>query len=194
MNRIALFALTACTALTAGLSASALAAPETYVIDNNHTYPKFEYVHFGYSLQQSRFDKTSGKITLDRDAKSGAADITIDTRSVNTGSELFNGHLKGESYFDVEKFPGITYKSSSFKFDGDKVTSIEGELTIKGITRPVTLTMTHFQCMPHPISKKEVCGANAVTKVKRSDFNLAKNVPNVGDEVTITIALEAGRQ
>lgn len=188
MNRIALLAL------TAGFSVSALAAPETYVIDNNHTFPKFEYVHFGYSLQQSRFDKTTGKITLDRNAKSGAADITIDTRSVNTGSELFNGHLKGDGFFEVDKFPTITYKSSSFKFDGDKVSSIDGELTVKGITKPVTLTMTHFLCMPHPMSKKEVCGANAVTKVKRSDFNLGKYVPNVGDEVTITIALEAGKQ
>ncbi len=181
-------------ALAASLSMPAFAAPETYVIDNNHTYPKFEYLHFGYSLQQSRFDKTTGKITLDRDAKSGAADITIDTRSVNTGSELFNGHLKGDGFFEVEKFPTITYKSSSFKFDGDKVASIDGELTIKGISKPVTLTMTHFHCMPHPLSKKEVCGANAVAKVKRSDFNLAKYVPNVGDEVSLSIAIEAGKQ
>ena len=87
--------------------------------------------------------------------------------------------MKADGFFDVDKFPSITYKSTSFKFDGDKVASIEGELTIKGITKPVTLTMTHFHCMPHPISKKEVCGANAVTKVKRSDFNLAKTGPTL---------------
>ena len=131
MKRIAILAI------TAGLGFPALAAPETYLIDNLHTYPKFEYSHFGYSIQQSRFDKTSGKITIDRAAKTGAADITIDTRSVNTGSDLFNGHLKGDVFFDVEKFPDITFKSSSFKFDGDKVASIDGELTVKGITRPV---------------------------------------------------------
>ena len=188
MKRIAILAI------TAGLGFPALAAPETYLIDNLHTYPKFEYSHFGYSIQQSRFDKTSGKITIDRATKTGAADITIDTRSVNTGSDLFNGHLKGDVFFDVEKFPDITFKSSSFKFDGDKVASIDGELTVKGITRPVTLNVTNFQCAPHPSTKKDVCGANAMTKVKRSDFSLAKYVPNVGDDVTISIAIEVGKQ
>ena len=188
MKRIALLAL------SAGLSIPALAAPETYVIDNNHTYPKFEYVHFGYSVQQSRFDKTSGKVTIDRTAKTGSVDITIDTKSVNTGSDAFNGHLKGDGFFEVDKFPTITYKSTSVKFDGDKPATIEGNLTVKGITKPVTLTLTGFNCMPHPISKKDVCGANAVAKVKRSDFNLSKYVPNVGDEVTLSIAIEAGKE
>ena len=102
--------------------------------------------------------------------------------------------MKGDVFFDVEKFPDITFKSSSFKFDGDKVASIDGELTVKGITRPVTLNVTNFQCAPHPSTKKDVCGANAMTKVKRSDFSLAKYVPNVGDDVTISIAIEVGKQ
>ena len=187
MKRIAMLAV------TAGFAITASAAADTYVIDNLHTFPKFEYSHFGYSIQQSRFDKTSGTITIDRAARTGAADITIDTRSVNTGSELFNGHLKDDRYFDVEKFPAITYKSAAFKFDGDQLSSIDGELTVKGITRPVTLTLTNFQCRTHPLSKKDVCGANAVTKVKRSDFNLARGVPNVGDDVTISIVIEAGK-
>ena len=181
-------------AVTAGFSIAALAAPETYVIDNNHTFPKFEYSHFGYSLQQSRFDKTGGKITLDRTAKTGLADITIDTKSINSGSELFNGHLKGDGFFDVEKFPTITYKSTGFKFDGDKPVAIDGNLTVKGITKPVTLTLTGFHCMPHPMSKKDACGANATAKVKRSEFNLAKFVPNVGDDVTLSIAVEAAKE
>ena len=188
MKRLAILAL------TGGLAIPAVAAPEIYVLDNLHTFPKFEYSHFGYSIQQSRFDKSSGKITLDRVAKTGAADITIETASVNTGSELFNGHLKGDGFFDVEKFPTITYKSANFKFDGDKIVAIDGELTVKGITKPVTLTLTNFRCAPHPVSKKDVCGANAVSKVNRSDFNLAKYVPNVGDEVTISIVIEAGKQ
>ena len=181
-------------ALAVGFSIPALAVPETYVIDNNHTFPKFEYSHFGYSLQQSRFDKTSGKITIDRAAKTGSAEITIDTRSVNTGNETFNGHLKGDVFFDVEKFPTITYKATRFKFEGDKPVAIDGDLTVKGITKPVTLTLTAFNCMPHPMLKKDVCGANATAKVKRSEFNLAKYVPNVGDDVTISIAVESVKE
>jgi len=188
MKRIAILAL------ASGLAIPALAAPETYVIDGGHTYPKFEYSHFGYSLQQSRFDKTSGKITIDRVAQAGSADIIIDAKSVNTGFDVFNGHLKADGFFDVEKFPTLSYQSTRFKFEGDKLGAIEGNLTVKGITKPVTLTVTHFQCMPHPISKKDACGANATAKVKRSDFNLGKYVPNVGDEVTLSIAVEAVRE
>ena len=188
MTRIALLAV------TAGLCIPALAAPETYVIDNKHTFPKFEYIHLGYSLQQSRFDKTSGKITIDRAAKTGSADITIDTTSVNTGYDVFNGHLKGDGYFDVEKFPTITYKATRFKFDGDKPVAIDGDLTVKGITKPVTLTLTGFNCMPNPMTKKETCGANAISKVRRSEFNLAKGVPHVGDEVSLSIVVEAVKE
>ncbi len=180
--------------LAAGFGAPAFSAVDTFIIDSNHTYPKFEYSHFGYSLQQSRFDKTSGKIMLDRAGKTGSADITIDTKSINTGYDVFNGHLKGDGFFDVEKFPAIGYKSTSFKFDGDKLVAIEGNLTVKGITKPVTLAVTALSCMPHPMTKKDGCGANATAKVKRSDFNLGKYVPNVGDEVTLTIAVEAFRE
>ena len=186
--------LSALTVITAGLSLSAIsafAAPETYVMDANHTFAKFEYSHMGYSLQQSRFDKTSGKFTIDRAAKTGSVDVTIDTKSVNTGSEMFNGHLKGDDFFAVDKFPTATFKSTSVKFDGDKPASIDGNLTIKGVTKPVTLTMTGFMCMPHPMMKKDACGGNATAKIKRSDFGLSKYVPNVGDEVTLTISVEA---
>ena len=148
----------------------------------------------GFSTQQSRFDTTTGKVIIDRVAKSGSLDVTIDTKSVNTGSELFNGHIKGEDYLNVEKFPAITFISSSFKFDGDKVTAIAGDLTIKGVTKPVTLAVSSFNCAPHPFTKKEVCGANASTKIKRSDFNAGKNAPAVSDEVTLNIVVEAVKE
>ncbi|MEP7155966.1 MAG: YceI family protein [Betaproteobacteria bacterium] len=186
--------LSALTVITAGLSISATAAPETYVMDANHTFAKFEYSHMGYSVQQSRFDKTSGKFTLDRAAKTGSVDVTIDTKSVNTGSEMFNGHLKGDDFFAVDKFPTATFKSTSVKFDGDKPASIDGNLTIKGVTKPATLTLTSFNCMPHPMMKKEACGGNATAKIKRSDFNLSKYVPTVGDEVTLSISVEAFKE
>ena len=185
MKRIAIVAL------AAGLALPALAAPETYVIDTNHTLPRFEYSHFGYSTQTSRFDKTSGKITIDRVAKTGSADVTIDVNSVNTGSEVFNGHLKGEDFFDAAKFPTITFKSTAFKFEGDKPVAIDGNLTVKGVTKPVTLAVSSFLCMPHPLAKKDACGANATTRIKRSEFNNGKYAPYVSDEVTLIIPVES---
>lgn len=104
---------------------------------------------------------------------------------------MFNGHLKGEDFFNVEKFPAITFKSSNVKFEGDKVASIDGDLTIKGVTKPVTLTVFSFNCGPHPVTKKEACGANVSTKIKRTEFNAGKYVPGVSDEVTLNIVVEA---
>jgi polyisoprenoid-binding protein YceI len=172
-------------------SAASFAAPETFNLDPTHTAPRFEYSHFGYSNQQHRFDKTSGKIVLDRAAKTGSVDVTIDAKSVNTGYAVFNGHIQGADYFDTEKYPTITFKSTQVKFDGDKPVAVEGNLTIKGVTKPVTLTVTSFHSMPHPMLKKEAIGANAVAKLKRSDFNMGKNVPYVSDDVSLTIAVEA---
>ena len=168
--------------------------PETYVIEPSHSMPRFEYSHFGYSQQLSRFDKASGSITLDRAKKTGSIDVTIDTTSVNTGSTMFNEHIQGEDFLDTAKYPTITFKSSKVKFDGDKVTSVDGDLTIKGVTKPVTLAVNSFLCMPHPMMKKDACGATATTKVKRSDFNMGKYAPYVGDEVTMTIPVESVKQ
>ena len=178
-------------AITMSLSTTAFAAPETYVIDGKHTLPRFEYSHFGYSTQLSRFDNASGKIILDRATKTGSVDVVIDAKSVNTGSALFNEHIQGEDFFDTAKYPNITFKSNSLKFDGDKLVAVEGKLTVKGVTKPVTLNVTSFQCMPHPMLKKDACGANATAKIKRSEFNAGKYAPNVGDEVTLVIPVEA---
>ena len=175
-------------------SSAAIAAPETFVLDQNHTKPRFEYNHFGYSNQVSRFDTVTGTVTIDRVAKTGSADVTIDAKSVDTGSTLFNGHIQGEDFFDTEKYPTITYKADKFVFDGDKLVSVEGNLTIKGITKPVTLALSSFMCMPHPMAKKEACGANATAHVKRSDFNMGKYAPYVSDEVTLSIPVESLKQ
>jgi polyisoprenoid-binding protein YceI len=173
------------------LSTSAFAAPESFIIDNNHTFPSFSYSHFGYSVQTSRFNKTTGKVVLDKEAKTGSVDVTIDTKSVDTGSALFNEHIQGEDFLDTAKYPTATFKSTSVKFDGDKPVAIDGNLTLKGVTKPVTLTVTGFKLMPHPMLKKDAIGANATTTVKRTEFNAGKYAPYVGDDVTITIAIEA---
>ena len=174
-----------------GFAASAWAAPVTFNIDSSHTAPRFEYTHLGYSKQVHRFDKTSGKIMLDRAAKTGSVEVVIDAKSVNTGFALFNKDIQDVDYFDTEKYPTITFKSTVVKFDGDKPVAVDGNLTIKGVTRPVTLTVTSFQAMPHPMLKRDAIGANAVTEIKRSDFNMGKGAPYVSDEVTLSIAIEA---
>lgn len=174
-----------------GFAAAAIAAPETFIIDQGHTAPRFEYTHLGYSKQVHRFDKTSGKIVFDRAAKTGSIDVVIDATSVNTGYALFNQHIQDADYFDTEKYPTITFKSTAVKFEGDKPVAVDGNLTIKGVTRPVTLTVMSFQAMPHPMLKRDAIGANAVTQIKRSDFNIGKGAPYVSDEVTLSIAMEA---
>jgi polyisoprenoid-binding protein YceI len=175
-------------ALVAG---SALAAPVTYEVDGTHTFPRFSYSHFGLSTQLSSFSRTSGQVVFDAQARTGSVDITIDTTSVNTGFADFNGHIQGEEFLDTARHPKATFKSTRVVFDGDKPRSIDGVLTIKGVSRPVTLNVTSFLTMPHPMLKKPALGANAYTVVKRTDFNAGMFAPYVGDEVRIDIAIEA---
>ncbi len=177
--------------LAASASAPAFAAPETYAIDNNHTYPRFSYKHLGFSTQLSRFNKVTGQVVFDKEAKTGSVDITIDMKSVDTGSALFDEHIQAEDFLDTAKYPTATFKSTKVVFNGDKPAEIIGNLTMKGVTKPVTLTVTSFLAMPHPMQKKDAIGADAFVVVKRTDFNMGKYAPHVGDEVRIDIALEA---
>ena len=178
----------------ATVTAPALAAPETYRLDAGHTFPRFSYSHFGFSTQLSRFNRTTGTVTLDRAARTGAVDISIDTTSVDTGFAVFDEHIQAEDFLDTAKHPTATFRSSKVVFSGDTPTAVEGVLTLKGVSRPVTLKMTSFQAMPHPILKKDAIGANATVTVKRTDFNMGKYAPHVGDDVTIDVAVEAIRE
>ena len=189
LNRIA-----AALAFASLAATSAIAAPKTFEVDGTHTFPRFAYSHFGYSTQISRFDSTTGTVVFDADAKTGSVDISIDMKSVNTGFADFNGHIQGEDFLDTAKFPKATFKSTKVNFQDGKPASIEGQLTIKGITKAVILTVTSFQAMAHPMLKKDAIGANAFTVIKRSEFNAGKFAPYVGDEVRIDIAIEAIQQ
>ena len=189
LNRLA-----AALAFATVAATSAIAAPQTYVVEGTHTFPRFSYSHFGYSTQLSRFDKTTGTVVFDAEGKTGAVDIVIDMTSVNTGFTDFNGHIQGEDFLDTAKFPKATFKSTNVVFEDGKPKSIDGQLTIKGVTKPVTLTVSSFQAMPHPMLKKAALGANAWTVIKRSEFNAGKFAPYVGDEVRIDIAIEAIQQ
>lgn len=177
-------------ALAAFMSAPVMAAPVTYNVDDSHTFAKFSYNHMGLSQQLNSFDNASGTVVLDLDAKTGEIDIVIDTTSVQTGHDGFNQHIQGEDFLDTAQFPTATFKSTKVIFEDDKPTAAEGDLTIKGITKPVTLDITHFNAMPHPMLKKPALGANAQTNIKRSDFNADKFAPGVSDEVTLTLIFE----
>jgi polyisoprenoid-binding protein YceI len=181
-------------ALSAAVVAPGFAAPVSYGVEANHTFPRFSYTHLGFTTQQSRFDKTTGTVVYDKEGRTGSVDITIETSSVSTGSTLFNQHIQAEDFLDTAKYPTVTFKSTRVNFDGDKPVSIEGDLTMKGVTKRVTLTVTRFLAAPHPIQKKDTIGADAYTIVKRSDFNMGKYAPAVSDEVRIDIAIEALKQ
>ena len=176
------------------LSSTAVAQPETYTIDNTHTYPRFSYSHFGFSTQLSRFDKTTGTITLDKEAKTGTVNVTIDTTSVSTGLPLFDEHIQGVDFLDTAHYPTAVFTSNNVHFNQEGIASVDGTLTLKGISKPVTLSVTSFQCIRHPILNKDACGANATTIVKRTAFNMGKYAPNVSDDVTITLSIEAVKE
>lgn len=175
--------------LLAASATSAIAA--TYNIDPSHTYPSFEADHMGLSMWRGKFDKTSGTVTMDRAAKTGALDVTIQADSIDFGFEKMNTHAKNADMFNVEKFPTITYKSNHFKFEGEQLVGVEGELTMLGVTKPVSLKVDRFKCIMHPRYKREVCGANAIAEFKRTDFGLNYGTPAFAPEVRLAIQIEA---
>ncbi len=173
-------------------SVSAIAAPTLYNIEPNHTYPSFEADHMGISLWRGKFTKTAGTVTLDRAAKNGNIDITIDASTLDFGHAKMNEHAKGKDMFNIEKFPTATYKSKSIKFNGDTPVSAEGELTLLGVTKPVTLTINKFKCIQHPMFKREACGADASGTFNRADFGLNYGVQmGFSPEVKLAIQVEA---
>lgn len=187
MNRVNFVA-----ALAASLATLPAAAElESYTVDPRHTFPTYEVMHLGYSMQRGRFNKTSGKITIDTAARTGSADIAMDTASVSSGVDKLDEHLRSEDFLNAEKFPQITFKSANFAFDGERVKSATGDLTLNGVTRPVTFTANVFYCGPHPMTKKKQCGADLQATIRRSDFGIKYALPALGDDVTLRIPVEA---
>lgn len=156
-----------------GVAGAAVAAPVTYNIDPAHTYPAFEADHMGgLSLWRGKFNKNSGKVVLDRAAKTGQVEITVDTASLDFGHDQMNTHARGSDMFDVEKFPTATYKGTFSKWNGDQPVEVDGELTLRGVTKPLKLTINSFLCKPNPMTKKETCGADASAAFQRDAFGL----------------------
>jgi polyisoprenoid-binding protein YceI len=172
MNRILLASMAAL------VGASALAAPVTYTLDPAHTYPSFEADHFGgLSVWRGKFDTTAGKVVYDKDAKAGSIDVTVDITSVDFGMPKLNEHAKSAEIFDAAKYPTATYSGKFSKFSGATPTEAQGTLTMHGVTKPVTLVINSFKCIQSPLSKKEVCGADASATFNRADFGV-----NFGDK------------
>lgn len=167
------------------------AAADSYTIDPRHTFPGFKINHLGFSFQRGRFDRTTGKITLDPDAGSGSLHIVVDTASISTGLDELEKHLRSEDFLDVARYPQMVFKSDQFRFSDKKPVAVDGLLTLHGVTRPVQLNIDHFYCGLNPIALKSVCGANATGTIKRSDFGVDKYVPMLADEVELVIQVEA---
>ncbi len=176
------------------LPAAGVLADDTYNIDPVHSQPRYEIQHMrGLSTQTGYFTKLSGKVTLDRAAKKGSIDVTIDTTSIRShDASRLDAILKGEQYFNVEKYPTMSFKSTSLQFDGDKVVGADGELTMIGVTKPVALKVTNFACTENPFNKKPMCAGEVTTTIKRSEWGMKTGIPNSsGDDVRIVIPIEA---
>lgn len=186
------------TALSLALLAfvgTALAAPATYKIDPNHTAPAFEADHMGgLSILRGKFSKSSGTVVLDKEAGSGTVDLIIDTTSIDFGHEKLEQHVRSPEMFDVEKFPTATYKGKLVKFKNGAPTEVEGELTLHGVTKPVTLKINQFLCKKHPMNGKEVCGADASATIDRSAFGIDYGKAyGFRQDVKLLISVEAQR-
>jgi polyisoprenoid-binding protein YceI len=173
------------------LDVAASASPARYKIDPLHTYASFEAPHVGaISHWRGKFDRTEGgEIVLDRAARTGTVEVTIDTSSIDFGLEKMNEHAKSKDFFDVANFPTATYKGT-IQFTGDTPTSVAGQLTLHGVTKPVTLTISSLKCIPDFTLKIERCGADASAVIDRGDFGVSYGIPMTGGEVKLQIQVE----
>lgn len=169
------------------------AAAETYTIDPRHTFPGFEVSHLGISTQRGRFNRTRGQIALDRAAKSGWVLIEVDPASVDTGDAQLEAILRSETFFDADTHRYVYFRSTGMEFDGERLARVPGELTLLGVTRPLTLTVQSLSCGVNPVNKKETCGADVTATLRRSEFGMTRHIPAVGDEVRLLIQVEAVR-
>ena len=184
----------------AAVPLAATAAPEAYTIDPLHSSVLFAIDHLGLSTVHGRFDKFAGKFSLDRAAKKGEVELTIDTASVDTNENdkgtrqrSRDEHLRSADFFNAAEFPKMTYKSTNVVFTGDNPTTVEGNLTLLGVTKPVSLKLDRFKCNPATATAKERCGGDGSGKIKRSDFGMSRGIPQIGDELVLTVSFEANK-
>jgi polyisoprenoid-binding protein YceI len=173
-------------------TASAGAAPAVYNVDPTHTFPSFEADHMGMSKWRGKFNKSSGQITLDKAAGQGTVDITIDATSIDFGLDIMNSKAREPDLFDTAKYPQVRYKGRLEGFANGAPSSVVGELTLHGVTKPVTLTINSFKCLPHPMFKRDWCGADAQATINREDFGIDAGKPyGFKMDVVLRIQVEA---
>jgi len=165
--------LFAAAALAAAIATPAFATATTYNLDPNHTYPSFEADHFGgVSVWRGKFTKATGTVVLDRAAKTGTVDVSIDASSIDTGDAALDKHVRSAEFLDIDKYPTATYKGTSIRFDGDKPVEVIGTFTLHGVTKPLNLKIDSFKCFQNPMLKREVCGADAKAEFNRADYGV----------------------
>tara|TARA_B100001989_G_scaffold246381_2_gene217215 strand:+ start:779 stop:1402 length:624 start_codon:yes stop_codon:yes gene_type:complete len=169
--------------------------PEHYEFDTVHTQIIFFVDHVGFSKSEGEFTDFGGHYILDRkNPENSSVEVTIDTASIDMDDEKWDAHMKNEDFFNVEKFPEMTFKSTGVNVTGDNTAEITGDLTLLGVTKPVTLNVTHNKSDKHPFSGKFVSGFSATANLKRSEFGMNYGLPAIGDDVEIRIEVEGIRK
>lgn len=176
-------------------AASAQAEPETYVFDTQHTYPNFEVGHLGFSVRRGWFERTSGRVTIDRTTGKGEMQVEIDAASINTGLAVRDDFVRSDKFgfLDVAKYPKIVFRSTQFDFNGSDLKRISGDLTIKGVTKPVLLDVASLRCGMHPMKKVPLCGGEARAVINKSDFGQFGG-KMLGEEIRLSLEFEAYRE
>lgn len=176
-------------ALSLLLSANAVAAPVTYEIDPTHTFPSFEADHMGISVWRGKFNSSSGTITLDKAAGTGSVKVDIDTASIDFGLDIMNDKARSAELFDTAKYPKATYTGTLVDFRNGAPTKVRGELTLHGVTQPVELEIKHFKCIPHPLNKRDMCGADALATINRDAFGISAG-KDYGFDMNVTLRIQ----
>ena len=177
--------------LAASLFVATPAAAAQYTFEKPHTQIIFAVGHLGFSHSHGMFTDFSGGFTFDEAApEKSTVDVTIQTASIDMRHDKWNEHLKNADFFNVEQFPTMTFKSTAVEVTGEKTAKLTGNLTLLGVTKPVTLDVTYNKSGVHPYSKKYVSGFSATGTLNRSDFGMTYGLPGVADEVRLIIEVE----
>jgi polyisoprenoid-binding protein YceI len=176
-----------------GAALSSAFAADSYTIDPGFSMASFEIPRVAFSSQRGLFTKTKGRVLLDLPARKGSVEFIIDTRSIDMGSAAWTAHLADDELFDTKRFPTMSFKSDKLIFEGNKVIAAEGQFTMLGVTKPLKVLVSNFQCGISPVDQRSMCSGNISANIKRSDFGLTKYIPVVSDEVSISVPVDAYR-
>lgn len=172
---------------------AATATAGTYQLDPDHTFPSLEFSHMGISVWRGKFNRTTGTFEYDAAARRGTVNVTVDTDSIDFGLDSMRDYAIKPDWLDVAKHPAMTYRGS-LVYQGDRPVAVDGQLTLRGVTRPLRLTINSFACIEHPFYKKEVCGADAAGELNRADFGMTQFAEGEAGKVRLLIQVEAIRE